>query len=98
MKDKLAYLAGVVFDYMKKSDNFGRTVTLKIKSAEFKLSTRSRTFSIEVTDLEQLTNIVYELLDDNREEVVRVRLLGVSTSNLQKEHEGEGIQLKLEFE
>lgn len=98
MKDKLAYLAGVVFEYMKKSDNFGRTVTLKIKSAEFKLSTRSRTFSTEVTDLEQLINIVYELLDENREEVVRVRLLGVSTSNLQKEHEGEGIQLKLEFE
>lgn len=98
MKDKLAYLAGVVFEYMKKSDNFGRTVTLKIKSAEFKLSTRSRTFSTEVTDLEKLINIVYELLDENREEVVRVRLLGVSTSNLQKEHEGEGIQLKLEFE
>lgn len=98
MKDKLAYLAGIVFEYMKKSDNFGRTVTLKIKSAEFKLSTRSRTFSTEITDLEKLTNIVYELLDENREEVVRVRLLGVSTSNLQKEQEGEGIQLKLEFD
>jgi DNA polymerase-4 len=97
MKEKLSYLAGVVFEYMKKTDNFGRTVTLKIKSADFKLSTRSRTFGREVTDLEQLTQIVFELLHENEEEVERVRLLGVTVSNLQKEHEGEGVQLWLEF-
>jgi len=97
MKEKLQYLAGVVFEYMQQSENFGRTVTLKIKSADFKLSTRSRTFGTEVTNLDQLTNIVYELLNENQEEVEKVRLLGVSISNLQKEHEGEGIQLRLEF-
>lgn len=98
MKEKLAYLAGVVFDYMAKAENFGRTVTLKIKSADFKISTRSRTFSTEITQLEDLTQIVFELLDENQEEIEKVRLLGVTVSNLQKEQEGEGIQLRLEFE
>lgn len=97
MKEKLTYLAGVVFDYMKKSDNFGRTITLKIKSADFKLSTRSRTFNTEVIDLEQLTNVTHELLEENKEALESVRLLGVSVSNLQKEQEGGGIQLRLEF-
>ncbi len=98
MKEKLAYLSGVVFEYMQKAENFGRTVTLKIKSADFKISTRSRTFSTEITQLEYLTQIVFELLDENQEEVEKVRLLGVTVSNLQKEHEVEGIQLRLEFE
>lgn len=97
MKEKITYLASIVFDYMQRSENFGRTVTLKIKSAEFKLSTRSRTFGTEVNDLEQLTHIVHELLEENKEELEKVRLLGVSVSNLQKEQEGEGIQLRLEF-
>ncbi|MFN7115282.1 MAG: DNA polymerase IV [Saprospiraceae bacterium] len=98
MQEKLRYLAGVVFEYMQKSENFGRTVTLKIKSADFKLSTRSRTFTTEVIDLEQLTHIVFELLHENQQEIDQVRLLGVTVSNLQKEHEVEGIQLRLEFD
>ncbi len=96
MKEKLTYLAGVVFEYMKKTDNFGRTITLKIKSADFKTSTRSKTFGTEVTDLENLVAISHELLEENREEIEAVRLLGISVSNLQKE-QTEGVQLRLEF-
>ncbi|MDX1941543.1 MAG: DNA polymerase IV [Saprospiraceae bacterium] len=97
MKEKLAHLAGIVFEYMQKSDNFGRTVTVKIKSFDFKINTRSRTFGTEVTDLESLIAVTHELLDQNEEELGAVRLLGVSVSNLQKEHQVDGIQLKFEF-
>lgn len=98
MKNKIMYLSGVVFEYMKKSENFGRTLTLKIKSADFKISTRSRSFSTEITDLEQIITIACALLEENRAVIARVRLLGLSVSNLQKEYETEGIQLKIEFD
>lgn len=98
MKEKITFLAEIVYEYMKKSENFGRTVTLKIKSAEFKISTRSRTFGAEVTALDQLINIAHELLHENQEGIEKVRLLGLSVSNLQKENIGEGIQLKLAFD
>lgn len=98
MKDKLTYLAGIVHDYMKKSDNFGRTVTVKIKRADFTILTRSRTFSREVRLLADLEQITHELLENNLEELDQVRLLGVAVSNLAREHPGEGIQLELDFE
>lgn len=97
MKEKLTYLAGIVFRYMKKSDNYGRTVTLKAKSPDFKVITRSRSFSSEIRDLKLLESITHELILQNREEIPSVRLLGVSISNLSKEIQGEGIQLSFDF-
>jgi DNA polymerase-4 len=97
MKEKLSYLAGVVFQYMKKSDNFGRTVTIKIKSSDFKVITRSKTFASEVRDPEDLEVITHQLLESNMEEIDTVRLLGVSMSNLEKER-AEGVQLEIDFE
>ncbi len=97
MKEKLSYLAEIVFEYMQKSDNFGRTVTLKIKSADFKTYTRSKSFAGELSQLAHLVAVAHELLENSEEELDAVRLLGVSVSNLQKEHQIEGIQLKFEF-
>lgn len=97
MKDKLTYLAGVVHAYMQKADNYGRTVTLKIKSSEFKIITRSRSFQQEIRSLDDLVQVAHDLLDNNREEIGQVRLLGVSVSNLMREHDGLGIQLEFDF-
>lgn len=98
MKEKLSYLAGIVFRYMEKSDNFGRTVTIKAKSPDFKLITRSKSFAGEIRELSQLEAITHELIMQNREEMPNVRLLGVAISNLSKEIKGEGIQLSFDFE
>lgn len=97
MKEKLTYLAGIVHAYMEKADNYGRTVTIKIKSSDFKISTRSKSFQQEVRRLEDLTQVTHDLLESNQEEIERVRLLGVSVSNLMREHDGMGIQLEFDF-
>lgn len=97
MKEKLAHITGIVHEYMLKHDNFGRTVTLKIKSSDFRQITRSKTFSSEPHDLEVLIATVNELLELNRQEVEKVRLLGVTVSNLARERSSEGIQLSFEF-
>ena len=98
MKEKLRYIARVVFDYMEKAENYGRSVTLKIKSTDFKISTRSRTFAGEIRSYEGLLGAVFQLLEENKDELEAVRLLGVSVSNLSKEQTGEGIQLEFDFE
>ncbi len=97
MKEKLRYITQVVFDYMEKSDNFGRTVTLKLKSPAFIISTRSRTFATELRNYDQLLEIIFNLLEESITQVPVVRLLGVSVSNLEKENSGEGIQLEIDF-
>ncbi|MGH1437051.1 MAG: DNA polymerase IV [Lewinella sp.] len=99
MKEKLAYLTEKVFDYMKKTRNFGRTVTIKMKTPEFQVFTRSRSFNSEVRQLDELRKVVFALLEENITEVGEVRLLGMSISNLEREQEGDGvgIQLLLEF-
>lgn len=97
MQEKLSYLSGLVYQYMMKSKNFGRTVTVKIKSADFKVITRSKTFASEVRDPDELERIVHELLADNQEEITQVRLLGVAVSNLEQEHKVEGVQLEIDF-
>lgn len=98
MKSKLTDLAEGIFRYMEKNQNFGRTVTLKFKSPDFKLLTRSRSFASEIRNLDELIRIVQELLDQHVEEAPVVRLLGVTMSNLEKENETEGgLQLELDF-
>jgi DNA polymerase-4 len=97
MKEKLTYLAGVVHAYMVKANNYGRTITVKIKSSDFKIITRSRSFQQEVRQLADLERVAHELLDSNWEEIEQVRLLGIAVSNLMREHDGLGIQLEFDF-
>jgi DNA polymerase-4 len=97
MRMKLALLADKVFSYLKEKNNYGRTVTLKMKSPEFVTHTRSRSFAGEIRSLATLRNTAYDLLDENIEEVPVVRLLGLSVSNLEREGVG-GVQLLLPFE
>ena len=97
MREKIDWLTEKVFNYLKERDNFGRTVTLKMKSPEFVIHTRSRSYNGEIRRLQDLREIAYQLLEENIDEVPVVRLLGISVSNLEREG-GEGVQLLLPFE
>ena len=97
MQEKLSYLVDKVFDYMKKSNNFGRTVTIKMKTPDFQQYTRSKSFISEVRKKNQLESCVFELLLEHVSEVPSVRLLGVTVSNLEREQVSSGIQLVLDF-
>ncbi len=97
MQEKLSYLVDKVFDYMKKSNNFGRTVTIKMKTPDFQQYTRSKSFTSEIRKKSQLESCVFELLLEHVSEVPSVRLLGVTVSNLEREQVSSGIQLVLDF-
>ena len=75
----------------------GRTITLKVKYADFELITRSRTLPAPVTSRLDVEGTVFDLL--RRLFPIRkgVRLLGVSLSALGCEEAEENSQMHLAF-
>lgn len=98
MLKKLLPIAEQVFKYMKGSNNFGRTLSLKMKTPEFQILSRSRTFQSELKSKKKFLEQVEDLLYTHWKEAGRVRLLGISVSNLRKDIEGVGIQLEFDFD
>ena len=74
----------------------GRTVTLKVKYADFQILTRSRTCPDIVADQLTLTRIGLELLAPLFPMQKGVRLLGVSLSSLQSESASVSTRVTLE--
>lgn len=102
MKNALVPLAEDILKYAQKHNNFGRTLTLKLKTPDFQLFTRSKTLPREIKSMEELLHLAYELLPLGLEATEgKVRLLGLSLSHLTKQDlqnqaQG-GIQLELDF-
>ena len=82
---------------MQESNNYGRTITLKIKNAQFQLITRSKTFGSDVKDVTIFKTVVLQLLEDHYSQAGKIRLLGVGVSNLMSERDVEGMQLEFDF-
>jgi len=97
LKEALVPLIRAVFQIMEEKNNYGRTINLKIKTADFKTLSRSKTFSREVRDFGTFHQTVLELLENNYTEVGRIRLLGVAVSNLMSDQLVSGI-IQLEFD
>ena len=98
LKSRLKPLVKKVFDAMHTQANYGRTLTLKFKSADFQTHTRSRTFQSDLTRFDDLWKAAVELLEQHLGEVAPLRLIGIAVSTLQREHPGSGIQLELDLE
>jgi DNA polymerase-4 len=84
-RDALREIAGKVWGYCEDSGMRGRTVTLKVKFANFQIITRSRTGLMQVKtrgELEQLGNALLEPLFPLAK---GIRLLGISLSSLAAE-------------
>jgi DNA polymerase IV len=83
-----------LMDRLEQSSVTGRTITLKIKFADFHQFTRSKTLQNYIRDFETLHREVTALRKSVRLEGTKIRLLGVSISNLESE-EDEDRQLHL---
>lgn len=76
--DKIAQL---VEDRLHRRELKGRTVTLKIKYADFKQITRSKSFHEGIRDYETILQTAKELLNLTEPGDKKIRLLGISFSN-----------------
>ena len=71
-----------VWSYCERTGVGGRTVTVKIKYADFQIVTRSRTLAEPVSSKDELERTSIELVRTILPLEKRVRLLGVSLSNM----------------
>lgn len=76
---------------------YGKTVSLKVKFADFEIITRSRTSQLPIMDNSFLARVSYEMLNNLLPLPKGVRLLGLSLSNLEFSDEMVGRQLTINF-
>ena len=74
-----------VWGYCERSGTRGRTVTLKVKFANFQIITRSRTGQMPVRTRGELEQLGDPLLEPLFPVVRGIRLLGISMSSLAAE-------------
>ncbi|OQY00033.1 MAG: DNA polymerase IV [Bacteroidetes bacterium 4572_117] len=82
MKKELFVIAQKLIQRIEKSKSYGKTLTIKVKFADFKQITRSKTFNSEIKHFDLLwknTIDIFENIDFSNQ---KVRLLGISVSKL----------------
>jgi DNA polymerase-4 len=84
-RDALREISGKVWEYCEGSGIRGRTVTLKVKFANFRIITRSRTGQMPVRTRSELDQLGGALLEPLFPVVRGIRLLGISLSSLAAE-------------
>jgi DNA polymerase-4 len=82
---------------VESSQTSGRTLTLKVKYADYQQITRSRTMTASITEVTEMMAIATGLLESTEVETKHARLLGLSLSNLDCEREEEYVQLTIDF-
>jgi DNA polymerase-4 len=74
-----------LMDRLEHSEATGRTITLKVKFSDFRQITRSKTLQNYIREFEALHKEVSEIRKSLKLEGTRIRLLGLSISNLETE-------------
>jgi DNA polymerase-4 len=79
---------------IKRANVYGKTLTLKMKYADFEIISRSKTSQLLLTDEKHVAQIAYEMLNLLLPAVKGIRLMGLTISNLETETDP---QLTLKF-
>jgi DNA polymerase-4 len=95
--EKLDPLIEQVFRVMDQSENYGRTVTLKMKTPDFRIHTRSRTYPLMLESRAELSSAIHRLLDEHWHPEMPLRLIGLSVSSLRLDQPLDGGQLRIRF-
>lgn len=91
----LEEIAIVLKQRIDRKQNYGRTLTLKVKYADYHQVTRSRTLLQPIDTIEQIMDLATELLALTDIEQKQVRLLGLAISNLHQEEQADYVQLEI---
>ena len=95
MMEQLAEIAEDLQQRIERADNPGRTLTLKVKYADFQTVTRSKTTDHDIVTAAEMLALVVPLLADTAALTKKVRLLGLGVSNLKREQEQQRMELIL---
>ncbi len=92
---ELDRIAGYAWERVKRAEVIGRTVTLKVKFADFTIITRSKSFASTVPDLATFTAAGQALLTALHPLPNGIRLLGLGLHNLCESGQAAPVQLGL---
>lgn len=92
---ELKKIAETLYKRIDKHQASGRTLTVKVKFADYQQITRSKTFENYINSLDLIIDISVNLLETIDLEGRSIRLLGISLSNLENENELQAVQLSL---
>lgn len=81
----LDYVIDVLIKRLEKTDGAGKSLTLKIKYADFKQITRSKTLEQKI-NTNQIKDIALSLLNEIPETEKGIRLIGLQTSNFDRDN------------
>ncbi len=100
LRDVLERIIAITWDRIERSETHGRTVTLKLKHADFSGLTRARSLAHPVASRAEFASLAHGLLDEVLPLAQPVRLLGLTLSQLDGEDDapapvGEDAQLSL---
>lgn len=96
LEEELRTLADEVMARINKNSFSGRCITLKVKYADFKLITRSKTLPLPVADVQTLFNTAFALLCEI-DLLPKVRLLGLSVKKNDVVEWRDALQLEFDF-
>lgn len=94
----LIELAEKIAARMKEKNAAGKTVTLKVRYDDFETITRSTSFSHYINDGKDIADTAISLLEETDVGDRKVRLLGITLSNLNLNKRGIFEQLEIPFE
>jgi DNA polymerase-4 len=94
---ELYHLAKEVFGRMRDENFFGKTITIKIKYANFKIITRSKTLPHKITEFRPMWTIAREMMKQVDLSEQPVRLIGFGVGNAANEPGRGPIQLELDL-
>ncbi|MBD3287443.1 DNA polymerase IV, partial [candidate division KSB1 bacterium] len=82
LKQTIFYLSNEVSRGLRKGNMKGKTITLKIRLADFSTFTRSKSFIHYINSSKEIYDVAMQLFDSFNRMGKKVRLLGVAVSNL----------------
>ena len=88
-------MADDVWVWCERANARGRTVTVKIKWADFQISTRSRSMEMTIRTQEKLRELALGLIRSVFPPPKGIRLVGVTLSNFQAQSGSEAVELPL---
>lgn len=95
MKEDIADLCQSLWQQTLRKKRFGRTITVKLKTQQFKVITRSKTFDVAFNNDEDILQVAKQILRDIYREMPTqyFRLLGVGLSAFNDEDEVQQLML-----
>ncbi len=93
----LYYIEKELIRRMERSGSYGKTLTLKVKFSDFKQITRSKTIQESLNNFDILHKTTKGIFQNLNYGNKKIRLLGLSVSQLEKKEGSEAVQLELDF-